>query len=487
LANVHLRTQLQTLKQTGRLTTQDVTELQSGASASEASARVAAVLGVPDSQDFRLQLRAALLDLQGEARLGSATEPVTLKPLGFETVEQPTGPVVPQPGVVYASARQWNGEAVPVRVSMSHDAACRLRDDGWRLDMAQGTLIRADGRQLASWWEQPLGRTVPMESDSPFLHEPSLVTDYQLVLDSAGQLNGRILAAKSRLNVFDERCTFDSGPGAASRRRMEPVAFTHEDMETRQLAKGVAVSGLTAESIAKIQPAIDDVLGAFIANREQQLTALHAESDVVGQKARALVKSQQSGSPEQVALCIQNLKAALGVDDGVLWSADDALNAAAARQYQLDWVRAGDVQVIAVPPDVHWSAMPQWAPVRTGREPPDMIAVKSTLNETNDETGALERILHIVFVPEDRDAVTRHEFVHLLEAVALSDADRATVAQAYATAVDNNGPFARPYGTSPREYLTTMSELFESDGVEWLKRNAAPIYEVLSRATNRTP
>lgn len=171
------------------------------------------------------------------------------------------------------------------------------------------------------------------------------------------------------------------------------------------------------------------------------------------------------------------------------WTADDF---DAVRSMRLDELARAlaPVQVIVVPKNKHYSAMPQVAHIRKALQERGTLGDAATLVLQDPSGRGYQRL---VLIAEDdllaggRDA--KHELYHLLEDRYLSPDVVAQIDAAWARTVRKGGIFARAYGMQREEFFTTMSEEYEGahgeEGRAWLRSSQRELWGIFENLARR--
>jgi hypothetical protein len=381
------------------------------------------------------------------------------------------GPVTVEANRTYHATTRWRGESVRVSVSVDPQMAAFLRERGHRLDVANLTLVTKDGvcKPVLGGGESPwaarLGQVEKL-SDAPpgWQDRPVLCTEVRISARTPqpdGSMNYSVFASEFRGDIvaFAARAQHDRPElegSAAIAAALQRLPTPESAMARRGLAEGLEVSGVSESSIERAMPAIRQVLGKSLATH----AARRRDSDL------------------RVRACVAAIDARLQAGQAI----PDALSLEYARLLQQTF----PTEIVVVPEGKHFAAMPQWYLHRGDDEPAVVESRGVNVNVALD--SATGRYKRFVFIPEDDPGTQVHELLHLLEQTVLSDAQLAVVDAAYTAAVRDGGPFARPYGVSRSEFLTTWGELHAGfggpSGRVFSDRRAGAVGQVLRDTTD---
>lgn len=437
--------------------------------------------------------RCAYVARQHSAQLWEPAAPWS-PPCGAQRV---SGPLVAEPGRVYVAEQFFERELVDVRISVDEQAAECLREMGVKLDVRAGMLVDPTGQRYPLWPDTLGG--LP-GTPRRFAERPLLVTDGEIRfmgLNPDGSPS--LFCVPHRIAGFE----FFEPVNAVRTTPLEldRPQLRRDQLTTRVLTDGMTISGVSDDSIAKVEKRTRAWLGDHLSGwsaRRRELERRRSELLALDLPESAPRSAQRESD------LVARIGAALGAPDAASWTYDEAKGALEAEAARLMFA-AAEVEIVVIPPGAHFVDLPQireWrraaiAAHGNSREVASRIdrELEQSLNSVGCVTQMVladgERAKTFVFVAEDGSGPTHHELTHWLEKAVLTPEQRARVDRAYEEAVRNNGPFASTYGMTRGEYLASMAELFGGssgpEGVAWLKDKAPAIYEVLSELTGQRP
>lgn len=393
--------------------------------------------------------------------------------------------VKPKAQVPYTTWVDFQGQATKVSVSVDEKTARWFDENQFQLDVEMLEAFGPRGRLALGAWTHTLKDEAEFwlldERVQPLWEHRFLSTEGQLTWDEKTQAPRWVqLQARSTLELFSALGRHSQSLEATAA-ELTPLPDDEALWLKQPLAEGVVLIAASQQAISSTLPSVEKVLSRFLKERPEQLLQF--------QQAKTLVQTmwQTLTNPNATQAAQDEVMKAWARSRPTLEPSKAAVCDELKRVLQLLEEKTSNIEVVVIPEGKNWLSLPH---ARTHRETlsPEELTTQARL-----EGATLSphpgRIL--VCVAENRSDVQEHEFVHLLEALHLTDAQLDAVRETYEKALADGGPFVRIYGMDFEEYLTTWAELFFGlgglKGVHYLYDQAPVIYQVLRDATGQDP
>ncbi|MEO0459817.1 MAG: hypothetical protein AAF219_03155 [Myxococcota bacterium] len=411
------------------------------------------------------------------------------------------GGLFPRADTVYSLKLSYQGEVHRVRFSVDAEVAAYFEERGHRINPQTGMLLRSDGTQnplvgndAQNPFVLPLAGIELLGDAPPQLQAVlCLATDVHFAAverqaDGSMNVSIQIRDYQTPLDTFRNRSdpaappTIDEAKGL-----LQPLAIRQSEMGRRVLVPGVEISAATSESLRVGMESVDRVLSHALADWPQRRSTLEARLERCRDLKERLFVAMEGRDPSRFDQVCASIARELSLFPQT--DPHQLLGALTSESVNLECMLA-PVEIVIVPQGKHWASMPQWqdASNKAASVPPESRGVCALVEMPEPDGGST--LKRLAFLPEDDAKTQRHELYHLLDDVFMPEIERTIIDQAYRSALQNGGPFARPYGAQRSEFLTTWAELYEGDqgarGCEFLAHRSPAVEGVLKRATQGT-